>query len=352
MKQRVLLTAILLSIAGLLLFPRESAEAVAQGLRICAWTLIPALFPYLFLSALLAGSGCGRCAEKLLRKPLGRLFGIGNSGASVWLIGLVGGYPSAAAAAAQLRKHNAITKEEADGLLFFCCNAGPAFIAGVIGNGLFHSKRIGTALLLIHYTASFLCGLLHNRKKYNTTQQGLPDSSSAVSISSSVVRSLSQAVATMLNICGYVCVFSLILRIISSVLVAFPIVSAILAGMTELSAGMSMISLLQIPWTCKFILTAAMISFGGLCVLLQTASVLEGTGLSLKCYIQGKLLQSLFSAVLAWPVSFLVKPNIPVSTLQPVLRLWSPWPWTIYSIVVVLVIFLQFPPSNSERHRI
>jgi hypothetical protein len=35
------------------------------------------------------------------------------------------------------------------------------------------------------------------------------------------------------------------------------------------------------------------LAFGGVCVLLQTASVTEG--LSLGCYIKGKLIQTLFS---------------------------------------------------------
>ena len=47
----------------------------------------------------------------------------------------------------------------------------------------------------------------------------------------------------------------------------------------------------------RFVLSCCMLSFGGICVLLQTASVTKG--LNLKYYRKGKLLQSIFSFLLS-----------------------------------------------------
>ncbi|MEG0825659.1 MAG: sporulation protein, partial [Oscillospiraceae bacterium] len=48
----VLGTVLLLSIAGLLLFPTESMAAAREGLTLCFNVIIPSLFPFFVLSSL------------------------------------------------------------------------------------------------------------------------------------------------------------------------------------------------------------------------------------------------------------------------------------------------------------
>ena len=67
-------------------------------------------------------------------------------------------------------------------------------------------------------------------------------------------------------------------------------------GIVELTGG-----ILQLPPTrAGFVMAAALLGWGGICVHCQTAAVLEKSGLSLRPYLTGKLLQAVFSAALAF----------------------------------------------------
>ena len=50
----------------------------------------------------------------------------------------------------------------------------------------------------------------------------------------------------------------------------------------------------------RFILCSGMLGFGGICVAMQTKSVIGG--LPMRPYLRGKLLQASFSVLLAWGV--------------------------------------------------
>jgi len=53
----------------------------------------------------------------------------------------------------------------------------------------------------------------------------------------------------------------------------------------------------------RFVLCSILLAFGGLCVTMQTAAVSKG--LSIRTYFKGKLLQTLFSFLLALPAATL-----------------------------------------------
>ena len=59
------------------------------------------------------------------------------------------------------------------------------------------------------------------------------------------------------------------------------------------------------PTSAGFLLAAFCTGWGGLSVLCQTAAVLDGTDLSLRTALLGKLLQGAFSALLASAIALL-----------------------------------------------
>ncbi|MFQ6978139.1 MAG: hypothetical protein ACLRSD_15170 [Oscillibacter sp.] len=88
------------------------------------------------------------------------LFGLSGAGAAALALGLCGGYPVGARTAAELVENGALSQEEGERLLAFCNNAGPGFLLGVCGAGVFSSSRAGAALYLIHVAAALCAGLL------------------------------------------------------------------------------------------------------------------------------------------------------------------------------------------------
>ena len=142
----------LLLVTGLFWLLLDAAEvrtAVTEGLSLCTRSVIPSLFPFLAVSALLMSLGFGEWRSGPL-SGLVALYRIGGAGASALLLGLVGGYPVGARTAASLVSDGVLSKEEGERLLTFCNNSNPAFLITVLGLGVFGSVRTGMWLWLIH----------------------------------------------------------------------------------------------------------------------------------------------------------------------------------------------------------
>ena len=158
--RKAALAAALLVCMAVLLWQNETASAaVRQGLTLCARSVIPALFPYVVVSGLFISlglaDGVGRRLEPLTR----RLFGVGGAGASAFFLGLLGGYPVGGRTVGQLYRAGQLSRDEAEGLLAFCNNAGPSFILGIVGLGCFGSLRAGGCLYFIHAFSAGLVGI-------------------------------------------------------------------------------------------------------------------------------------------------------------------------------------------------
>jgi sporulation integral membrane protein YlbJ len=151
--------AVLLMAAGLLIIPEESVEAAKNGLKLCANVIIPSLFPFFVLSGMLVELDAARYLGILFEKLMRPLFNLGGSCAVPLVLGFLGGYPTGARTAIAIYEKGLCSKEEAERLLAFCNNSGPAFILGVVGAGIFSSSRAGIILYLSHTLASIIIGV-------------------------------------------------------------------------------------------------------------------------------------------------------------------------------------------------
>ena len=273
------------------------------GIEICLKTVIPSLFPFLILSVLINGNLKGLNIPIL--RPIGRLTGIPAGCEYILLLGLLGGYPVGAQCIADAHKNGYIDTPTARRMLGFCSNAGPAFIFGMVGT-LFVKKGVIWALWLIHIASAILTGLLLPGKTYKAsqTQAGNPIS---------FTGALEEGVRIMLRICVWVIVFRILLQFLNVWFMESlpPLVQVIFVGLLELSNGC--IALQRCAEPIIFVLAGCFLSFGGLCVAMQTVSA---TGnLSTGWYIPGKILQTTICLGLSVLAQFLLFDNtLPITT--------------------------------------
>ena len=128
-------------------------DSVAEALALCARSVVPSLFPFLVASSALLALGFGELAAPWLAGLMEPLFRVPGAGSAALVLGLVGGYPIGAKTAADLYRENLVSREEAERLLAFCNNSGPAFILGVVGAGVFASSR--SASVRVHMPFSY-----------------------------------------------------------------------------------------------------------------------------------------------------------------------------------------------------
>ncbi|MDD3347791.1 nucleoside recognition domain-containing protein [Oscillibacter sp.] len=291
-------TDVCLILCGLLLwFLADAARvraAAEEALALCARSVVPALFPFMAISALLVSLGFGEWVSPHLSGFMGPLFRLPGCASSALLLGLVGGYPIGAQTAARLYQEHLLTREEAERLLSFCNNANPVFLISVLGSGVFGSVRAGIWLWLIHVASALLTGLFFRGGKRGRARVGPPPAfpCRTVSLSSAFVESVGTALTGILSVCAFVVLFYVLASPLKGLGGGW---GAALVGSIELFS----LTPLLTPDRFGFVLAAFCSGWGGLSVLCQTAAVLDGTGLSMRSCFFGKVVQGGLSAALA-----------------------------------------------------
>ena len=82
--------ALLGAMALLLVFSAEAAQAVQQGLQLCAASVVPALFPFLVFSSLFLASDGGELLGHRLQGVIGWVLGCSGTGVSVFFLSILG----------------------------------------------------------------------------------------------------------------------------------------------------------------------------------------------------------------------------------------------------------------------
>ena len=301
-----------------LLFLFSSAEArqgAAEGLRLWGVLLVPSLLPYFAAAGLLTRLGAVEALARRLAPAAARLFGVSGAGAAVFLLGLSGGYPLGAASIETLYENGTISKDEAEHLLLFCDNSGPAFAVGALGTGVFGSAGWGLLLWGIHALSAAMVGILFRRKRSGET--ALTPASSPMDFGAALGSAVTAAGQTLLQIGAYVIFFSALLDSLGTF--GFPdtlagelalrtgaplsFFRALFTGALELSSGIG--AMAGLPLTPgSFAFGAFLLSWGGLCVHGQAGAAVGE--LKTRKRLGGKLLQGVFSAALAYSIALII----------------------------------------------
>ncbi|MEQ2456732.1 nucleoside recognition domain-containing protein [Flavonifractor hominis] len=336
-KERVrdlfLCLALLCATLALLLYPQPAMEAAKSGLKLCYNVIIPALFPFFVLSSLVVELGLAGYLGRLLEGVMRPLFGVNGACASAFALGFIGGYPVGAKTAISLYENGMCTRTEAERLLAFCNNSGPAFILGVVGAGVFASSRVGVLLYLAHAAASVCIGLLfrfYGSGSGSGRQEHAPRPHfQAQRFTVAFTGSIKQSFLSTLNICAFVVFFTVVIQLLirsgclpalagalGTLLAPFGLTpewaQRLLTGILEISSGV---------WTLsgdgslpgRLTMAAFLLGWAGLSVHCQVLSFIGGSGLSVGTYLVGKLLHGGLSALFIAVLVRLIPLEAPVS---------------------------------------
>ncbi len=268
----------------LILDGKTALIGAAEGIDLCIRAVIPALFPFFFLTPILIRD----LSPKFLR-PVARWMGLPTGMERLLIPAFLGGYPMGARSVGQAWKEGSLTREDAERALHFCSNAGPSFLFGMIGPQ-FSSPAASWILWGIHILSALLVSRsLPERKTATSKILTLP--------SISLQEALSGAVHTMGLVCGWVVLFRILISFLNRwILWLFPKeINVILCGLLELSNGCCMLSHIANA-EMRLLICSFLLTFGGCCVAMQTAAVIPGS--SILPYLKGKLMQTIYASTL------------------------------------------------------
>ena len=272
----------------LILDSKTALLGAQEGLELCVRTIIPSLFPFFAISILLTGSLSGQ--EITILKPISKFCKMPKGTEDLLIVGLLGGYPVGAKCVYDAWQSGHISKKDALRCLGFCSNAGPAFIFGICSM-LFSEAWITWILWEIHILSALLVG---NLLPYD----GSFVSSSTEAKHTSLIDAMAKSISAMAGVCGWVVLFRVVIAFAQRwFLWILPMNwQLIFEGVLELANGCTDLVAIENEGI-RFILCACFLSFGGLCVGLQTLSVVDELGSGM--YFPGKVMQCAISGCIA-----------------------------------------------------
>lgn len=279
-------------------------EYMKKGLKLCATTVIPSLFPFMVISELLINSPISYKIGKIFKTPMRILFGVSEAGSCAYILGTVCGFPIGARTAIAMYDKGALSKDELSHLLIFCNNPGSAFVISAVGVSIFGSKQLGIIIYSCVILSSITVGIFSNlfSKKSscdnnNIIFYNISDGKGDISLFTSAVSS---SASSILVVCAYVVFFSAFVGCLGSILTdvgAQSIVSTAIFGFFEMTSGVNAAKSLQNP-TLAVLMCSAFCAWSGISVHCQIMTICSGREISFKNYFIAKAAQGVICTIM------------------------------------------------------
>lgn len=290
-----------LFLLGLLLKNAEVAvDYMRAGLRLCASTVIPSLFPFMVVSEMLVAVGFGKQVGYRLDRFTTRLLGVSGESFSAILLGALCGFPIGAKTAISLYDSGRISRREAERLMTLCNTPSPGFLVSAVGVSLFGNRAFGVFLFFTALFSALAIGLLWQRLSPIVPEEKSSPSPFQLPVNgiSAFTRSVSSATASMLSVCACVIFFTSIIGCLSHAANTLGLPSqleALLFGIFEISSGVSAAA--EEASAARLALCGFAIGWSGISVHCQILSLGCDRGISFAPYLFTKLLQGIFCAL-------------------------------------------------------
>ena len=285
-----------------LLYPDIISSGASTGLSLCSGVLIPSLFPFMVLSSFALYSGADYPIVRLLGKGTVKLLRLPARSVSIFLFSLLGGYPIGPKLIASAVERGELNEHQAQRMLSFCSNAGPAFVVSAVGFGILGNNTAGLILLGAQVSSALIIALgsslfEKNRPAYR------PMKPSSTPVSLSFVKAVTDSASAMMALCAFVVVFAVILRMmdgfgvfstLASILHLKPeLVTAVVSGFLEVTSGCKAAA--ACGGMASILLCCLFTAFSGLSVLFQVRSILQNVGIRFGPYLLSKFLHCALS---------------------------------------------------------
>ena len=294
MKQFFYAILFLLFFFTILFFPSETLVGATNGLLLWFQIVIPSLLPFFILTNLLIQTNSISLIVKFLAPFLTRVFSVSADGSFAILAGFLCGYPIGAKVTADLVKQKRISVREGNYLLSFCNNTSPAFISNFVVLQKLKDPSLLFASLCILFLSPILCSVLF-RLYYKGFSNHIQTQTKSIQFHFQMLDDcIMNAFESITKIGGYIILFSILFILGKNT----PF--HILLPSLEITNGITYLTNSSLRFTWSYTSIMALSSFGGLCSIAQTYSVIQGSDLSIFAYITEKLITALVTSFLAF----------------------------------------------------
>lgn len=314
-KLRILL--LFLCLAYLLAFGQAAACSARDGLLLWYHSVLPVLFPFMFLCSLFLRLNLFESLPRFFYAPICRLFGCSPHGAFAVITGFLCGFPMGAKITSDLYEQQKISRTEAKFLYGFVNNLSPGFILSYIAVQQLGDAALGFALLVPILGSAMLYGILtsiffrHSAKlsaqtvtalhsaKDSQNDSPVPDKTPSFFLT--LDQCLYHTIQNVVKLGGYITLFCMLVDAFTNLFPASEQHSPLLLlfSCIEITNGVRMIAASCLPFLFKYLCITAVSAFGGLSALMQTLSLTDMDRDLLFYYIKSRVLTTLLAVCIA-----------------------------------------------------
>lgn len=295
----LILTAVYICIR----YPAEIGSAVSVSTDRCINVIIPSMFIFMCLTSTAVSTGIHNIISFPFIPAARYIFRLTPNQFGIFLLSMFSGYPAGIKLLADSHRRNEISEKEFERLSCFCFAGGPAFISGTVSGVLFPGTNAGAVCFISvtagNLTAAFISGLF----------SAFPEKSSyklrTDITAQNVISSTLSSAHAIFQMCVMIIAFGGLYRAaelsgainslckyISDLSGLSPAnISAIVSSFFEIS------NIVTIPANSIELLPviAFLLSFGGICVLIQVI-VISGGLLNIRKFLLSRLFSAAVSA--------------------------------------------------------
>lgn len=311
-----ILAAIIVSGLAAVLFYPDSSASFTDGLKLWFACVLPSLFPYMFLSAVLSEiPAAGKTALKL--SPVSeKVFKINGCAVYAFFLSVISGYPIGAKTVSDLRLKGLLNETEAVRAAALCSTSSPVFLIVSVGGIAFKSTVFGVALFITHILSALTVGVLFSFYKRKVK----PEKPSPVFTERSanvLYYCAEKSVISVLVVGGLIAFFYLLTDVLFSAGIFTPAVKlfsavfkdgnvgkGVVFSVFECTKGLKTISLSGIK-LLTLPLCAAVCGFGGFSVILQSVAFLKNAKIKVAAFLFSKLLAAAVNFVFGCALSLI-----------------------------------------------
>lgn len=305
-RHKLMILLIFFIMICIIIQPSKYSDLATEGILLWAKTVLPSLFPFIFLSTLLTKLSSFDIIINKFAKVTNSLFRCKGITLYVFLMSILAGYPVGAKIINDLHKKHHLTKDECTRMATLCSTSGPIFIIGAVCANLFNNSNLGYIMWIIHILSAILCGLIFRNYGIKTENTFLePSRYSDDYLNDSIYSS----VISILYVGASICLFYVLAGILEQVgilrltqFILFPLIKnetyikGLTIGLIECTSGCKILSSIRTNISAS--IASAIISVGGLSVIFQSVIFLKKTSCNIRIFIASKFIQGAISFTL------------------------------------------------------
>ncbi len=261
-------------------------NSVIDSLKIFILNIFPSLFPTMIVGNLLIKNNVILIIPNFIKKFLKKIFNFSDVNTSIFIMSFICGSPSNAMFINEYLDKNIISEKEAESMLCITHFINPLFIIST-SLLLFKSMYEGVFIIFIMLVVNLIKAYLL-RKNFNNKNNSLLLFNN--SFISNLFITIKDAFSALLLILGIIILFNILLALISHILMLNSIIQIIINCLLEITTGLIKISTMNINCYLKLFIMYYALSFGGLCIQIQTLSMIKNKNIRYLKYLMFRII--------------------------------------------------------------